>query len=145
MERIIPDELNDSFGMASLQLHYDRYRFAGKNMRGGRVLDIACGTGYGSYLLANEFGDSISGIVAVDISPESIAYARQRYAHPKIKFIQNDAFTFSDADKFNLIVTLETIEHLQNPSAFISRLNDMLYPGGMLIASAPVTPFLVTT
>jgi len=140
MERIIPDELNDSFGLASLQLHLERYRFAGKHISPGRVLDIACGTGYGSYLLATEYQNSISEIVAVDISIESIAYAHQRYAHPKIKFIVHDAQSFSDEDKFDSIITLETIEHLQNPSSFVSRLYNMLNVGGVLIASAPVTP-----
>jgi 2-polyprenyl-3-methyl-5-hydroxy-6-metoxy-1,4-benzoquinol methylase len=139
MERIIPDELKDDFGQASLQLHLERYRFAGKNIISGRVLDIACGAGYGSYLLANEYERSISEIVAVDISAESIAYAHQRYPHPKIKFIVQDALNFSDDNKFDSIITLETIEHLQNPSFFINHLYKLLKVGGMLIASAPVT------
>jgi cyclopropane fatty-acyl-phospholipid synthase-like methyltransferase len=140
MERIIPDELNDSFGLASLKLHLERYHFAGKNINSGRVLDIACGTGYGSYLLATEYQNLISEIVAVDISAESIAYAHQRYTHPRIKFIVHDALSFSDESKFDSIITLETIEHLQNPSSFVSRLFNMLNVGGVLIASAPVTP-----
>jgi 2-polyprenyl-3-methyl-5-hydroxy-6-metoxy-1,4-benzoquinol methylase len=140
MERIVPDELTDRFGLASLQLHCDRYRFAGQNIEPGRVLDIACGTGYGAYLLASEFGNSLSEIVAVDISGESISYARQRYGLPKIKYMEHDAFSFYDENKFNSIITLETIEHLPNPAAFISRLYDLLLPGGVLIASAPVTP-----
>lgn len=140
MERIIPDELNDSFSRASLQLHLERYNFAGENFKAGRVLDIACGTGYGSYLLAGKYQNSISEIVAVDISEESIAYARKRYAHPKIKFMVQDAFAFSDHDKFNSIISLETIEHLHNPFSFVSHLYGMLRPGGILVASAPVTP-----
>jgi len=140
MERIIPDKLNDRFGLASLRLHYERYHFAGKNIVPGRVLDIACGTGYGSYLLASEYQNFISEIVAVDISRESIAYAHQRYAHPKIKFVVQDALSFSDHRKFDSIVTLETIEHLQNPSSLISILYCLLNVGGMLVASAPVTP-----
>ena len=140
MERIVPDQLTDRFGLTSLQLHYDRYRFAGTNIRPGRVLDIACGTGYGTYLLASEFGDFISEIVGIDISAESISYARQRYGLPKIKFIQHDALTFYDVNKFNSIITLETIEHLPDPAAFIRGLYDLLLPGGVLIVSAPVTP-----
>ena len=140
IERIVPDELTDDFGLQSLQLHCDRYRFAGRNILPGRVLDIACGTGYGSHLLAGEFGGSISEIVAVDISEESILYAEQRYKHPKISFVLEDAFIFSDNEKFHSIVSLETIEHLNDPSTFISKLYDLLHPGGVLIASAPITP-----
>jgi len=140
MERIVPDEINDSFSLASLQLHLERYHFAGKNIKPGRVLDIACGVGYGSYLLATEYSNPISEIVAVDISGESISYARERYSNPKIKFIKHDALSFSDDMKFDSIVTLETIEHLQNPSSFILSLYNLLDVGGVLIASAPVTP-----
>jgi 2-polyprenyl-3-methyl-5-hydroxy-6-metoxy-1,4-benzoquinol methylase len=139
MERIIPDELSDSFGLASLKLHCERYRFAGKNIAPGRVLDIACGAGYGSYLLASEYQNSVSEIIAVDISTESISYAHKRYAHPKIKFLVKDALNFSDDDKFDSIITLETIEHLDNPSSFICHLYNLLKKDGVLIASAPVT------
>lgn len=140
MERITPDELSDSFGLASLKLHCERYHFAGRNIAPGRVLDIACGTGYGSYLLASEYQNSVSEIIAVDISEESISYAHKRYSHPKIKFIAHDALNFSDDNKFDSIITLETIEHLHNPSSLIYQLSNLLKTGGMLIASAPVTP-----
>ncbi len=139
IERIVPDELTSGFGLLSLQLHCDRYRFAGQHILPGRVLDIACGTGYGSHLLATEFGDSISEIVAVDISEDSISYARKRYSHSKIKYIRENVFSFSDGEKFHSIVTLETIEHLNDPAAFVKKLYDLLHPGGILIASAPVT------
>ncbi len=140
MERIIPDELKDSFGKASLQLHLERYHFAGKNLKSGRLLDIACGTGYGSFLLGEQYGNSISEILAVDISDDSISYARQRYPHPKIKFIMQDALSFSDENKFDSIVSLETIEHLKDPNSFINHLYNLLKVGGVLIASAPITP-----
>jgi 2-polyprenyl-3-methyl-5-hydroxy-6-metoxy-1,4-benzoquinol methylase len=139
IERIVPDELTDDFDLKSLQLHCDRYRFAGRNISPGRVLDIACGTGYGSHLLAGEFGESISEIVAVDISEESILYAEQLYKLPKITYVLEDAFIFTDSKKFHSIVSLETIEHLNDPSVFINKLYDLLHPGGVLIASAPIT------
>jgi 2-polyprenyl-3-methyl-5-hydroxy-6-metoxy-1,4-benzoquinol methylase len=139
MERIIPDELNDAFGLASLELHYERYRFAGKNIAPGRLLDIACGTGYGAYLLANEFSKLVSEIIGVDISGESIKYADEKYAHPKIKFVQGDALNFSANEKFDSIISLETIEHLQKPSAFIEKIYPLLNKGGVWIVSAPIT------
>jgi 2-polyprenyl-3-methyl-5-hydroxy-6-metoxy-1,4-benzoquinol methylase len=139
IERIVPDELTDGFDLRSMQLHCDRYRFAGRNVIPGRVLDIACGTGYGAHILAKEFGEFISEIVAVDISEESILYARKRYSLPKITYVLDDAFSFTDGEKFHTIVTLETIEHLNDPTVFVNKLYDLLHPGGILIASAPVT------
>jgi 2-polyprenyl-3-methyl-5-hydroxy-6-metoxy-1,4-benzoquinol methylase len=139
IERIVPDELTSGFELISLQLHYERYRFAGQHIIPGRVLDIACGTGYGSHLLAAEFGESISEIVAVDISEESISYARTRYSDSKIIFVRQNAFSFTDERKFHSIVSLETIEHLNDPAAFVKKLYDLLHPGGIMIVSAPVT------
>ncbi|HSZ32875.1 MAG TPA: methyltransferase domain-containing protein, partial [Puia sp.] len=83
--------------------------------------------------------ESISEIVAVDISEESISYARTRYSHSKIRYVRDDAFGFSDGEKFHSIVTLETIEHLNDPAAFVKKIFDLLHPGGILIVSAPVT------
>jgi cyclopropane fatty-acyl-phospholipid synthase-like methyltransferase len=141
LERIIPDSLAQSgeIDQQSLQLHYERYRFATKHVQPGRLLDIACGAGYGSHLLATT-SDVVDSIVAVDVSAEAIGYAQQRYAHEKITFIQQDAFSFSSDRLFNTIISLETIEHLPDPKGFARKLSDWLLPGGVLIVSAPVTP-----
>jgi len=140
LERIVPDSLSGSDGLdsRSLQLHLERYEFAASHLRPGRLLDIACGTGYGSHMLATN--EAVDSITAVDISTTAIDYARQRYAHNKIDFRQADALSFSDTRLFNTIVSLETIEHLPDPAGFVRRLYDLLLPGGILIASAPVTP-----
>ena len=76
----------------------------------------------------------------VDLSPEAIAYAEMRYGNERTRYVQADALSFRDAQGFDTIVTLETIEHLPDPSRFIAHLARLLRPGGVVIASVPTTP-----
>lgn len=139
LERLVPDELDprDATGRATLELHIERYRFAARHLRPGRVLDIACGVGYGAALLAARPDVEVLG---VDVSEHAIAYARQRCAGPRLEFCVADALAFEDAQGFDTIVSLETVEHVANPGLLIARLAGMLRPGGSLIASVPTTP-----
>lgn len=140
LERIIPDlvEANESTGSETLQLHLERYVFAKEHLNGGRVLDCACGVGYGSYLLADSGKcDSVTG---VDIDEESVNYAKERYKHEKAKFIHADAMKFKADEKFDFITSLETIEHMPEPKAFIAHLKTLLKQGGLLVGSVPTTP-----
>lgn len=142
LERIVPDEVNKSvqWSAETLELHLERYRFAASKLKGGSILDIACGSGYGAHLLATSANDSVRSITAVDIDADSLVYARKRYAHPLIKYLQADATSFDDGRKFESIVSLETIEHLPNTKAFLQHLFQLLKSNGRLICSVPVTP-----
>ncbi|HVU85231.1 MAG TPA: class I SAM-dependent methyltransferase [Puia sp.] len=142
LERIAPDELNaaDAFDMATLKLHRERYQFAIDHLAPGRILDIACGTGYGSFQMMNAGKLSGSYCTAVDISAHAIEYARSRYAHQAIEYVCEDCMKFTSSVPFNAIVSLETVEHIKYPDLFVKRLYDLLRPGGLLIISAPVTP-----
>ena len=142
LERIVPDEIDkdDDFGMQSLRLHVERYEFAKKHLSPGRILDIACGCGYGSYLLATGGQDKIKELVGMDIAEDAIAYARQRFQHPLIKFVQADIEELNDTGRFDTIVSLETIEHLQEPAEIIKKYYESLLPNGRMVVSAPITP-----
>lgn len=142
LERIYPDQLdkNDTLGKEALALHLQRYQFAGKYLTPGLVADAACGVGYGSYLLATGFEKAITKITAIDIEHDVIEYAKQRYRHPLIEFLEMDLYTFQSANLFDTIISLETIEHLQNPQQFVLHMTSQLTTGGRFIASAPVTP-----
>jgi SAM-dependent methyltransferase len=141
LERLVPDALEpgDATGRATLALHLERYEFAARWLAPGRVLDIACGAGYGTKLLAERAAQA-SGVLGVDRSEAAVAYARERYATPGVEFQAGDAFQFRDAEGFASIVSLETLEHLDDPARFLARLVDLLRPGGVLIASVPTTP-----
>jgi len=142
IERIYPDSIeeNELLGRETLRLHLERYHFAGKHLVKGTVADIACGVGYGSALLVNDYGDSIDSITAVDIDADAIAYAQSKYAHPKIIFKVSSALNFYASENFQNIISLETIEHLPDPIAFVKHMSEQLEPGGHFIASVPVTP-----
>ena len=141
LERLVPDELapGDLTGGEALRISIERYEFAARHARPGRLLDLACGVGYGTRILADRAGERVQAL-GVDLSPEAIAYAKRRYAGPRTAFAAADAMQFSDAQGFDTIVSIETIEHLPDPEAFVAHLVRMLRPGGILVASVPTTP-----
>lgn len=142
MERIDPESLmaDEATGSETLQLHLARYHYAGRFLLPGRVADLACGIGYGSYLLATDYGKDIQELIAADIDEASIRCARERYAHPAIRFMRADAYSFNAGGPIQNVVSLETIEHLADPALFVKQVGQQLVKGGRFIASAPVTP-----
>lgn len=139
LERLVPDELRatDVTGHETLELHLARYRFAARWAR-GRVLDLACGVGYGTRLLADHGRDVVEAI-GVDLAADAVAYASERYARPGVRYFRSDAMTF-DSEPFDAIVSLETIEHVPDPERMFGRLVGLLRPRGVLVASVPTTP-----
>lgn len=132
-----------SFGQSSryegleAAVHIARYSFAKALCRGKRVLDAACGEGYGSRLLANW---GASEVVGVDISAEAIASAQKHFASDNVSFLQNDAETLPrlfEPHSFDLIVSFETIEHVQDPELFLRNIQSLLKPGGVVAISCP--------
>jgi len=140
LERLIPAELDSSdvTGAETYRLHAERYQFAAKFVRDGRVLDCACGVGYGSEILA-QASTGTQAVTGVDIDPAAIEYAKRNYAAERIEFHCADGIRF-DSAPFNTIVSFETIEHVPDPEALIDNFTRLLAPGGTLIASVPVTP-----
>jgi SAM-dependent methyltransferase len=115
--------------------HWHRYVFARAFAEGRRVLDAACGEGYGSAMLAV----SAASVLGVDIAESAIAHARQRYAQQaNLRFEQGDctALTCGDA-QFDLIVSFETLEHVAAQEELIAGFARALSPGGLLIVSSP--------
>ena len=141
LERLVPDTLDpdDATGRASFELHLERYRFAAQRLRPGRVLDIACGVGYGTSRLAEAGGGEVD-CLGVDVSEQAVGYARSHYGGPGVAYRVGDAMTFEDAEGFDLIVSLETVEHVPDPTALLGGLARLLRPGGTLVASVPTTP-----
>ena len=67
--------------------HWHRYAFAAQVIQDKRVLDLACGEGYGSALL----GKKNRSVVGVDLDGEAIAHARARYGADNVRFVQGSA------------------------------------------------------
>lgn len=141
LERLVPDALESegTTGADALRVGAERYAFAARHVTAGRLLDIACGVGYGTRILAERGGDDLR-LVGVDVSESAIGYAREHCAGERTRFEVCDAMAFQDPEGFDGIVSIETIEHLAEPAAFVAHLVGQLRPGGRLIASVPVTP-----
>jgi len=115
--------------------HWHRYVFARAFAQGRRVLDAACGEGYGSALLAA----SADSVLGVDIAESAVAHARQRYGqHANLRFEQGDCTALSCGDaQFDLIVSFETLEHVAAQQELIAGFARALAPGGLLVVSSP--------
>ena len=134
VERIIP-------GAVPLDVylwHIGRYVFASEFISSDSlVLDIACGVGYGSYLLAKKRAKKVIG---VDISKDAINYAKARYLNNSnnIEFLVGDATNMPiNSSETDVLVSFETIEHIKNPDAFLMECKRVLKDHGTLILSTP--------
>ena len=115
--------------------HFSRYEFAGGIVPGKSVLDIACGSGYGSKLLADA---GASRVLGVDISREALQYAGLNHAGDRISYSAGDAEAIPLDGPFDVIVSFETIEHLRHPERFLEESVRLLGNGGSLIISTPI-------
>lgn len=115
--------------------HWHRYAFARGLARGRRVLDAACGEGYGSALLAEVAAE----VVGIDISEAAVTHARRRYAsRPRLDFKCGDAAALPFADSsFDLVVSFETLEHLAEQEALVAGFARVLADDGILVLSSP--------
>src|SRR5690606_8739897 len=115
--------------------HWHRYAFALELVRGKRVLDAACGEGYGSNLLADVAGH----VVGVDISDAAIEHARGRYGdRGNLEFHSGDAAQLEFPDKsFDVVVSFETLEHLLAQEALVAGFARVLADDGILLISSP--------
>lgn len=140
IERLVPSEINHSnvADVEQYRLHVERYDFAAKFVFSGRILDCACGVGYGAEILA-QAGDQTQSVTGVDIDAAAIDYARANYGSDRLEFIRADGTNF-DSEPFDTIVSFETIEHVPDPGALVENLTRLLKPTGTIIASVPVTP-----
>lgn len=116
--------------------HWHRYAFARSLAGGKRVLDAACGEGYGSNMLA----DVAESVVGVDISDEAVEHARARYpgARGNLRFEVGDAAALGfDECGFDLVVSFETLEHLAVQADLVAGFARVLRDDGLLLVSCP--------
>lgn len=112
--------------------HVARYEWASEYFggEGKSIIDICCGVGYGSNLLAK----GGSRVVAVDRSVEAIAYAEKHYSHDNIGFKCADVTDMKHMfiRKHDVSICFECIEHIENPMPLLKNLNS-----NILLASVP--------
>ena len=129
-ERTLPDVPAENYWF---RRHLVVYEWIGSRRRGGRVLDMACGEGYGSDVLAR----SADNVVGLDANPEAYEHARLRYQAPNLSFERGLVETFGEPAIFDAVVFLQTIEHVFDPVAVLSHLRSLLRPGGIVYVSTP--------
>ena len=115
--------------------HVQRYEYARKYCRDKDVLDAACGCGYGSNLLSDE----AKSVLGVDYSQEAIDYAQQFWRAKNVTFKRFDLGSdLATLGTFDVIVSLETVEHLNTPVVeTCQKFQEILRSGGLLILSHP--------
>jgi 2-polyprenyl-3-methyl-5-hydroxy-6-metoxy-1,4-benzoquinol methylase len=118
---------------AQLEL-YRSYAQGGKK----RILDVGCAQATLAMLLAEEGHE----VVAVDLRKKFLQYAKSRYTHGKIEFVETNVLDVEMPGKFDLIYANQIIEHLVHPQQMVSRLAMMLNEGGRLVVTTPNHSYL---
>lgn len=117
--------------------HWHRYAFARRFVAGKRVLDAACGEGYGTSLLAAVAASA----VGVDIDAATIAHAGAHYGSgPRIRFVEGSCTRLPLPDAaFDVVASFETIEHLDaaDQPKMLAEFARVLKPDGLLVLSSP--------
>jgi 2-polyprenyl-3-methyl-5-hydroxy-6-metoxy-1,4-benzoquinol methylase len=115
-ERTLPDVPAENYWF---RRHLAVYEWIAARVSGLRVIDMACGEGYGSDVLAQ----SAAEVVGVDANPEAHEHARLRYRRANLRFERDLVETFSTPA--DAVVFLQTIEHLQDPTAALERFRSL--------------------
>jgi SAM-dependent methyltransferase len=127
-ERTLPDVPEENYWYRRHRAVYD---WIGQRAHGRRVVDLACGEGYGSAVLAR----NATSVVGVDANPEAFEHARLKYTGGNLRFERDMIETWTgDVD---CVVFLQTIEHVQDPDAVLARLRDLVGPKGVVYVSTP--------
>ncbi|MFC4625893.1 methyltransferase domain-containing protein [Daeguia caeni] len=128
-ERFVPEKL----GNIALE-HLHRYHLARGLVTNRVVLDIACGEGYGSALLA----DQAARVIGVDIDAQTVDHAQRKYTRPNLEFMVGDCVAIPLADhSVDIIVSFETIEHHAEHEQMMHEFKRILRPNGCVIISSP--------
>jgi GT2 family glycosyltransferase/SAM-dependent methyltransferase len=114
--------------------HLHRYALSLEFAAGKSVLDIACGEGYGSALLARV----AKSVVGVDIDPATLNYARQKYYNNNLTFLVGSCDSIPLPDhSVEVVTSFETIEHHDKHEEMMLEIKRVLTPDGLLIISSP--------
>ena len=127
-ERTLPDVAAENYWY---RRHLVVYEWIAERCAGLEVVDLACGEGYGSAVLACR----ATRVVGIDANPEAHEHARAKYTRPGVTFERDLIETF-DAS-CDVVVFLQTIEHVRDPEATLRRIRDRLRPGGRAYVSTP--------
>ncbi len=114
--------------------HLERYEFAKPFIKEKIVLDVACGTGYGTHILSQVAKD----ISWLDVDPQTVKVAKEKYHAPNLHYFLGDGkkLPFED-NQFDTVISFETIEHIVEYEQFLKEIKRVLKGDGTLIISTP--------
>jgi len=125
-ERTLPDVPEENYWF---QRHLVVYRWIAERVRGRRVVDLACGEGYGSAELAR----TAASVVGVDANPEAFEHAQAKYRQVTFERNMIELWT-GDVD---CVVFLQTIEHVPDPDGVLEHIRELIGPDGVAYISTP--------
>jgi ubiquinone/menaquinone biosynthesis C-methylase UbiE len=137
-ERLIAeDQQADREGYLLYLIHVATYKHCIPFVAGKKVLDYGCGSGYGTALISEHSMD----VIGVDISAEAINYAESHFEAPNLRYLQIEPaevapLPFADSS-FDVILSFQVIEHVQDVSAYLREIDRVLAPGGTAIIATP--------
>jgi SAM-dependent methyltransferase len=127
-ERTLPDVPEENYWY---RRHLVVYEWIGRRVANLRVIDMACGEGYGSAELAR----TASSVVGVDANPEAHEHASLRYREPNLRFVRDLVDRFEEPA--DAVVFLQTVEHLEDPGAVLEHFRSLAGEAGTVFVSTP--------
>ncbi len=127
-ERTLPDVPEENYWF---RRHLVVYEWIAARVAGRRVIDMACGEGYGTEVLAR----AAASVVGVDANPDAHEHARLRYKRGNLRFVRGLVESFREPA--DAIVFLQTIEHLRDPGTVLEHFASLLGESGTVYVSTP--------
>jgi 2-polyprenyl-3-methyl-5-hydroxy-6-metoxy-1,4-benzoquinol methylase len=134
-ERVIPDSSATGFARVNFGRHKVAHLYALRKIRGARrVLDVGCGTGYGSAIAASH----VREVVAIDVSEETVVWAKAKHHLDNLTFMTMPATELSFPDAyFDAAYSIQVIEHIEDAELHLSEVVRVLKPGARFVVATP--------
>lgn len=119
-------------GIHSKHKHINYHKFFIKNLNPGEsVLDIGCGNGFMDYNIVNQVHNV--KIVGIDLNKKNIEFARERYRHPNLSFIEGNALEELPNKTFDVIILSNVLEHIEQRVEFLRKIGHSIKTKRLII------------
>lgn len=135
-ERVLEEHYKNSLGAYTIYaMHAASYGFVEPLCSGKKVLDLGCGSGYGTHRISKTAEEAHG----VDVAGDAIAYAKSHYTNENLHFlqVQADSPLPYPAVSFDVVLSFQVIEHVFDDDAYLREARRILKPGGTLIVITP--------
>lgn len=129
-ERTLPDLPEENYWY---RRHLVVYDWIARRVNAKRVVDMACGEGYGTAVLAQ----TATHVTGVDANPEAFEHAAAKYSSERVEIVRDLIETYRPVEKVDAVSFLQTIEHVQDPAGVLRHFASLLSPGGKVYVSTP--------